>query len=99
MAGSVRSAGYTGAVIIPALLLSLLACNSSPCPSYVAALNDCYQTLEPDSPDRLKNDYCSDFDATSDDYFTCLTDSYESGDCTSDSGIAEIDAAVAECTL
>ena len=86
-------------MIIYALLLTQFACNSSPCPSYVAALNDCYQTLEPGSPERLQNNYCASFDDTSDDYFTCLVESYESGDCTSDSSIAEIDAAVAECTL
>jgi len=86
-------------VIIYALLLSQLACYSNPCLSYVTALNDCYQDLEPGSPDRLENNYCANFDAPSDDYFTCLVESYESGDCTSDSGIAEIDAAVAECML
>ncbi|MFT5681646.1 MAG: hypothetical protein ACI8RZ_002552 [Myxococcota bacterium] len=92
-------AGYTGAVIFYALLLTLLGCNRNPCPSYVEAYNDCYQVSEPDSPVRLQSDYCADFDATSDDYFTCLAESYESGDCTTEDGIADIDAMVAECTL
>ena len=82
-----------------ALLLSLLACNRQPCQDYVEAFNECYDTLNPDSNNRLESGYCADYDATSDDYFTCLADSYSSGDCTSDAGIAEIDSSVAECSL
>ena len=81
------------------LLLSILACSGDPCGSYREAFNTCYETLDPDSNNRLELNYCADFDSASDDYFTCLTDAYESGDCTSDDGISDIDAAVAECTL
>jgi hypothetical protein len=86
-------------VLITALLLTLLACNRDPCQAYVAAFNDCYEVHDPDSAARLESNYCADFDDSSDDYFACLAESYERGDCTSDTGLAQIDAEVAECTL
>ena len=86
-------------MIISALFLSLFACKGNPCQSYVSAFNDCYETNDPESAARLTSDYCTDFDETSDDYFTCLADSYESGDCITDTGIAAIDTDVAACTL
>ena len=81
------------------LLLSMFACFGSPCQRYVSAVNDCDEERDSDAEDSLSGSYCSDFDETSDNYFTCLTAAYEDGDCSTESGVSEIDAAVAKCTL
>ena len=80
-------------------LISLLACSSPPCSSYVAAFNECYELNDPSSNNRLEGNFCLDYDETSDAYFTCLADSYSNGDCSTDTGLAEIDAAIASCSL
>jgi len=85
--------------VIISVLLSLLACKSAPCPSYVAAFNECYEVNDPNSSNRLRGGYCSDYDETSDAYFTCLAESYSNGDCSTDTGLAAIDVAVASCSL
>lgn len=81
------------------VLLSLLACNATPCPSYVEAYNECYELNNPSSSNRLPGGFCADYDETSDAYFTCITDSYSSGDCSTDTGLAAIDAEIANCSL
>jgi hypothetical protein len=77
----------------------MLACESTPCPTYVSAFNECYEINDPSSNNRLPGGFCTDYDETSDAYFTCLADSYSDGDCSTDTGLAAIDVAIASCTL
>ncbi len=95
-----QSLGYIEPkVTISTLILLVFGCMHTPCAQYVAAVEACQGELGTDEDITLPADYCTDFDANADAYFTCLGDAYDAGDCSSIEGVSTIDSAVAACTF
>jgi hypothetical protein len=86
--------------------MGLAACGQEPseaCASYVAAADTCFTAaenagLDVDVEQTPVDAFCLDlFPDVSDAQWTCETQAYQSGDCTTDAGLAEVTAAREAC--
>ena len=77
----------------------LVACGgSNACEEYVTAVADCYEAAGAELPSGYDAETtCQGYDNSAEDIYTCYTDAYTSGDCSTTEGVTAIAADQSTC--